>query len=172
MRATTSRCGPTRGLLPRALLLLLPLLLTHCAVKPPLRYVSPDGELHAAHTSDARRASRRPPAPGAAPRELPPPDAPAEEPAADPVQAHFTDALGLQSGCRWGEALATYRGVVEAQPAGPYAARSLVRMAEIYLEPGYHARDPERARALLQEVQARFPDSAAAAVAGDLLGRL
>jgi hypothetical protein len=45
-------------------------------------------------------------------------------------------------------------------------------MAEIHLDPAYAGRDVERARSLLSEVLARFPDSAPSTVARQLLGNL
>ncbi len=158
--------------LPLIAMLLLPL--AGCAVKPALRYVSPEGELYEAGITPPRRGERAPPRGDSASAALPAGaaeglDAPAPSTPGDPVQAHFTTALGLQASCRYGEALATYRGVIEADPDGVYAARAMVRMAEILLEPGYHGADPERARELLREVEARFPGSAAGRVAGEML---
>jgi hypothetical protein len=143
-----------------------------CAVKPPMRYVAPDGSLHAAHEVPSRRTLPPPTASVETAADEPDPAtvAPSVEPAVDPVRAHFTTALGLHAGGHWGEALATYRGVIEADPDGPFAGRALVRMAEIHLEPGNHAADPERARVLLREVVARFPGSTAAGTAEELLG--
>lgn len=153
--------------------LLLPLagFAVGCAVKPSMRYIAPDGSLHDAHDIPARPAPARPAAAvDATTREADPAAVtPAVEPAVDPVRAHFTTALGLQTRCLWGEALATYRGVIEADPDGPLAGRALVRMAEIHLEPGYHAGDPERAIALLHEVVARFPGTTACGAAEELL---
>lgn len=99
-------------------------------------------------------------------------EAPPEEPPEDPIGAHYATALGLQTTCRYDEALAYYRGVLDAEPDGLYAGRALVRMAEIYLSQGYAGRDPQHARVLLSEVLARFPDSAAASTVCDLAGDL
>ncbi len=150
------------------------LALTGCAVKPPLRYVAPDDTLHDV-AYQPRRAQEdlqeqrfREGLEGA---EAGPVDAPdrLQHSAADAARAHFATAVGLQGSCHHGEALAHYRGYLAAEPDGPYAARAMVRMAEIYLEPGFRGHDPDRARELLIEVRARFPESTAAAVACGVL---
>jgi len=147
-----------------------------CAVKPPLRYVAPDGTLHdvAVEPRRSRPAGGGVPAgPGAAapPEEAPGgPAAPQERAADDEARSHYLTAVGLQGDCRFGEALSLYRGYLEAEPDGSLAGRAMVRMAEIYLDPGYVGQDEARARALLAEVAARFPGSAEATVACELLG--
>jgi TolA-binding protein len=84
------------------------------------------------------------------------------------ARAHYATAAGLHAACRYDEALSYLRGYLQAEPDGPYAARALVRMAEIHRTEAYQGYDPERARALLAEVVARFPGSAAAATACEL----
>lgn len=145
-----------------------------CAVKPPLRYVAPDGTLHDVAVEPKHLRPQRPapehdragPRRGA-PAGRPPPDR-AE---ADP-HVHYATAVGLMADCRPREALAHFRGYLEVAPDGPMATRALVRMAEIHLDPTYAGRDEQRARELLAEVLAREPDSAAATVARDLLDEL
>ena len=138
-----------------------------CGVKPPLRYVAADDTLHEigfiqqgaaarAQSGDAEIVAAELPAVGAVRR---PEDA---------ARAHYATAVGLQATCHYEEALAHLRGYLSAEPNGEYAARAMVRMATIYLEPGHRGRDPERARSLIAEVFARFPDSTAAAVAREL----
>ncbi len=142
-----------------------------CAVKPPLRYVAPDGSLHDVVVEPQRSRERRPQPPGEPAPESPaePAAVPEQEPA-DEGRSHYLTAVGLQSECRFGEALALYRGYLEAEPEGTLAGRTLLRMAEIYLEPGFIGRDDERARGLLAEVAARFPGTAEATVACEMLG--
>ena len=151
------------------------LALTGCAVKPPLRYVAPDGTLHDV-VVEPRRSRERPPAPAVdpPPRDLGGPgkssEVSSEQAPADEGRSHYLSAVGLQGECRFGEALAMYRGYLESEPDGSLAGRSLLRMAEIYLEAGFMGRDEERARELLAEVAARFPGTAEATVACELLG--
>ncbi len=144
-----------------------------CAVKPPLRYVAPDGTLHEVAV-EPRRLQQQP-----VPTETPPGDGadrpprpPAESVPDDPARAHYTTAVGLQAACRLGEALAHFRGYLEVAPDGDLAPRAMVRMAEIYRDPAFAGRDEGRARELLAEVVARFPDSAAATVACEMAGDL
>jgi len=142
--------------------------LAGCGVKPPLRYVSPEDTLHEVGFVERSAAGVVQPTVEGAPTVTEPP---AVRPVARPedaARAHYATAVGLQAACHFEEALAHYRGYLSAQPQGEFAARALVRMATIYLEPGYRGRDPERARALIAEVTARFPASAAATVAREL----
>ncbi len=153
-----------------------------CGVKPPLKYVSPDGTLHDVLVQGGGLRPQRPETPDqradesvrdeGAPPAGSPADGFAERPPADEVQAHFTTAVGLQAECRHEEALAFFRGVVEADPDGPLAPRAMVRMAEIYLAQGYAGRDELRGRELLAEVVGRFPGSAAATAACDRMPEL
>lgn len=149
-----------------------------CGVKPPLKYVSPDGTLHDVAVVQGGLRPQRPDGehgPGGE-RAVPAVD-PTKAPTADDVhrpptdetQAHFTTAVGFQAECRHEEALAYFRGVVEADPQGALAGRSLVRMAQVYLAEGYQGRDEQRARELLVEVVGRFSGTAAATAACDLM---
>ena len=155
--------------------LILSLVLAGCGVKPPLRYVAPDDSLH-----DVTFQPRTPDRTAAAGDEaltedtdLPSPvDPPPRRSKADVARRHYASAVGLQAACRYDEALAHLRGYLAAEPDGEYAASALVRMAEIHLDPAYAGRDVERARSLLSEVLARFPDSAPSTVARQLLGNL
>ena len=151
---------------PAVLLATALLLGVGCAVKPPLRYVAPDGTLHDV-VVEPQRTRQRPPATvpdaqGDAPDAPRPPEA--AQPA-DEARAHYSTAVGLQAACRYGEALSHLRGYLEVEPEGELAGRAMVRMAEIYREPAFAGRDEERARALLSEVVGRFPGSTAAALA-------
>lgn len=162
-----------------ATILILSLALAGCGVKPPLRYVAPDDSLHdvafqprqPAHGAvefveePSEELSEGPDQPH---RVEPPP----RRSKADVARHHYASAVGLQAACRHDEALAHLRGYLAAEPDGEYAASALVRMAEIHLDPAYTGNDGERARSLLSEVVARFPDSAPATVARRLLGTL
>ena len=138
-----------------------------CGVKPPLRYVAADDTLHEVGFVERGAPERAQPDDGE-PTTVEPPKVRAPQRPADAARAHYATAVGLQATCHFEEALAHYRGYLSAEPDGEYAARSMVRMASIYLEPGYRGRDPERARSLIAEVIARFPESTAAAVARDI----
>ncbi len=156
-----------------ATILILSLVLAGCGVKPPLRYVAPDDSLH-----DVTFQPRAPDHAAAAEAHTEgtdpqiPVDRPARRSKADVARHHYASAVGLQAACRHDEALAHLRGYLAAEPDGEYAASALVRMAEIHLDPAYTGRDVERARSLLSEVLARFPDSAPSTVARQLLGDL
>ena len=151
--------------------------LAACGVKPQLRYVAPDDTLHdVVFTTQSSRSEVRPAVTGDDPEVVADgPEGDGSRVARGPVRprdvarAHYATAVGLQAGCHYDEALAHLRGYLTAEPDGEFAARALVRMGEIYGKPGYSAYDPEQARALLSEVTARYPGTAAAAVACGLL---
>ncbi len=140
-----------------------------CAVKPPLRYVAPDGTLHDV-VVEPQRTRQRPPAAHTGPQADAPeaPRPPVAAQPADEARSHYSTAVGLQAACRFGEAMSHLRGYLEVAPDGELAGRAMVRMAEIYREPAFIGNDEERARALLAEVVARFPGSTAATLACEM----
>lgn len=147
--------------------------LAGCAVKPPLRYVAPDGTLHEVAVEPQRLRQRQAlDVPRRSGDGVEAPEPLGGSNPDDEARAHYATAVGLQAGCRYGEALAHFRGYLEASPDGELVGRTMVRMAEIYREPGFAGRDDERARELLAEVVARFPGTAAATLACDMAGDL
>lgn len=96
---------------------------------------------------------------------------PAPSDAAGEVEGAFLRAVSDQGGCRFQEAHAGFRRLLEAWPEHDLAPEAMLRLGEVLAEPACPCHDVEAAAEAWREVLDRWPESTSAGLARSFLAR-
>ncbi|MCK6529400.1 hypothetical protein L6R50_18230 [Myxococcota bacterium] len=139
-----------------------------CGLKGPIAWGGAERDgAGASRGQEAGGLPGRPGSPAGAAAELDPP----RGDAAGEVEGAFLRAVSDQGGCRFQEAHAGFRRLLEAWPEHDLAAEAMLRLGEVLAEPACPCHDVEAAAAAWREVLDRWPGSTSAGLARGYLAR-